>query len=751
MDHQWRQMRPSLGNVCPVCSVSHVPFCAPNPLPPYLPFPSYHQTPTYPPHTDYPPPELYHAAVPSSYAADPNDRWRINNSFDHREGFGQATHDYNNNNSNGYISETDRRYKRPRVDEVGSGVFGHENNQNLRNVSMDDERRLKLIRDHGSASSVNLSNLPYNSDSNAGCDRNLDNSSFEYRQNGQLEGGSAYNPFQANGPNMQARESQSLPYQVPEFGHAEVNFPQNQFNWKDHRPPQPYGMPNYRPNYQSPLNETGSYLTRSQNRAGQPPPLPPPLPTSPPPPIPVEPPVHRFLGFKSYSSPPKTSLFPVPIGSSLTNPYLQNQSLPHSSSAFYSEEWQKSSLPKHLSPDKPTVIDASKLFKQPSRSVRPEHMVIILRGLPGSGKSYLAKMMRDLEIENGGNAPRIHSMDDYFMTEIEKVDEIDSSKSRSLVRGKKPAVKKVMEYCYEPEMEEAYRDSMLKAFKKTLEEGGFALVIVDDRNLRVADFAQFWAIAKRSGYEVYISEAAYKDPAGCAARNVHGFTLDEIKNMAQQWEEAPNLYMQLDIKSLFHGDDLKESGIQEVDMDMEDGSFDDNTSGMQERKTKSVAPPLKDNPPTVCRKDGKRWDVEEDHPAGAKELTKSKWSNDLDENDKEPGGLQRNLNALSGLVQAYGKQGKSVRWSDQVGNTGFSIHAAKKANYMLSLVIGPGSGYNLKSNPLPDDESTISTQSNGESFRPGVFQERLRAEHESFKAVFDKRRRRIGGLNLDEE
>lgn len=41
--------------------------------------------------------------------------------------------------------------------------------------------------------------------------------------------------------------------------------------------------------------------------------------------------------------------------------------------------------------------------------------------LPGSGKSYLAKILRDLEVENGGDAPRIHSMDDYFMTEVEKV------------------------------------------------------------------------------------------------------------------------------------------------------------------------------------------------------------------------------------------------------------------------------------------------------------------------------------------
>lgn len=30
-------------------------------------------------------------------------------------------------------------------------------------------------------------------------------------------------------------------------------------------------------------------------------------------------------------------------------------------------------------------------------------------------------MLRDIEVENGGSAPRIYSMDDYFMIEVEKV------------------------------------------------------------------------------------------------------------------------------------------------------------------------------------------------------------------------------------------------------------------------------------------------------------------------------------------
>lgn len=154
--------------------------------------------------------------------------------------------------------------------------------------------------------------------------------------------------------------------------------------------------------------------------------------------------------------------------------------------------------PKHsLNDAKINIINACDLFKLPLRASRPDHIVIILRGLPGSGKSYLAKALRDLEVENGGNAPRIHSMDDYFMIEVEKkVEDNEGSKSSSASKGRKQLTKKVIEYCYEPEMEETYRSSMLNAFKKTLDEGNFTFVIVDDRNLRVADFAQFWASAK---------------------------------------------------------------------------------------------------------------------------------------------------------------------------------------------------------------------------------------------------------------
>lgn len=41
-----------------------------------------------------------------------------------------------------------------------------------------------------------------------------------------------------------------------------------------------------------------------------------------------------------------------------------------------------------------------------------------MRGPPGSGKSYIAKLIKDKETEMGGSA-RIISVDDYFTTETD--------------------------------------------------------------------------------------------------------------------------------------------------------------------------------------------------------------------------------------------------------------------------------------------------------------------------------------------
>ena len=62
------------------------------------------------------------------------------------------------------------------------------------------------------------------------------------------------------------------------------------------------------------------------------------------------------------------------------------------------------------------VVAAETLFLPPGRQSRPKRIAIVLRGLPGSGKSAAARRLRELELAHGGEAPRVLSLDDYFVT-----------------------------------------------------------------------------------------------------------------------------------------------------------------------------------------------------------------------------------------------------------------------------------------------------------------------------------------------
>lgn len=59
-------------------------------------------------------------------------------------------------------------------------------------------------------------------------------------------------------------------------------------------------------------------------------------------------------------------------------------------------------------------------MKQEKYYFSADHSIIskYVSGPPGSGKSYLAKLIRDKEAEHGGTV-RIMSIDDYFMQEGE--------------------------------------------------------------------------------------------------------------------------------------------------------------------------------------------------------------------------------------------------------------------------------------------------------------------------------------------
>jgi hypothetical protein len=65
-------------------------------------------------------------------------------------------------------------------------------------------------------------------------------------------------------------------------------------------------------------------------------------------------------------------------------------------------------------------IDAASLFLYPGRASRPRSFVVIVRGIPGSGKSWLAQRLRRAEVEAGAQPARILSIDPYFLSEVEE-------------------------------------------------------------------------------------------------------------------------------------------------------------------------------------------------------------------------------------------------------------------------------------------------------------------------------------------
>ncbi|KAM3860949.1 uncharacterized protein ylpm1 [Diretmus argenteus] len=232
-----------------------------------------------------------------------------------------------------------------------------------------------------------------------------------------------------------------------------------------------------------------------------------------------------------------------------SSPYMDRRSYP--------EERGPATAPPPQPPPrvekKPEIKNIDDLLKPPGRLSRPERIVIIMRGLPGSGKSHVAKLIRDKEVECGGAPPRVLVLDDYFMTEVEKVEKDPDTGKR--------VKNKVLEYEYEPEMEDTYRSSMLKTFKKTLDDGFFPFIIIDTINDRVKHFDQFWSAAKTKGFEVYVAEIT-ADNQTCSKRNVHGRPLKDIMKISSNWEPSPRHMVRLDVRSL-----LQDAAIEEVEME----------------------------------------------------------------------------------------------------------------------------------------------------------------------------------------
>jgi len=169
-------------------------------------------------------------------------------------------------------------------------------------------------------------------------------------------------------------------------------------------------------------------------------------------------------------------------------------------------------------------IGCSKKFKIARRSdlamslFKSEDMisdgVIILSGIPGSGKSSYVKRYIDAGLVTRSS---VCSADDYFMKSGKYV--FNPSK---LGVAHAECLRKFIEAC------QSYENNMLGGYYIT---GGGIAAIVDNTNTSVLEIGPYYSVAK--AYDLDVTLVTLKcDPSVCAARNTHGVPLVGCERMA---------------------------------------------------------------------------------------------------------------------------------------------------------------------------------------------------------------------------
>ncbi len=127
--------------------------------------------------------------------------------------------------------------------------------------------------------------------------------------------------------------------------------------------------------------------------------------------------------------------------------------------------------------------------------------VIIMRGIPGSGKSTEARSF-------GGH---VVSTDDYFM-----IDGVYRFDFRKLGEAHVSCMRRFIEHL----------------------NAGHETVVVDNTNICIFEVNPYRLVALAMGYQVAVVHVVC-DPEICAKRNTHGVNLKSIQRMKKDYEPMP--------------------------------------------------------------------------------------------------------------------------------------------------------------------------------------------------------------------
>lgn len=88
-----------------------------------------------------------------------------------------------------------------------------------------------------------------------------------------------------------------------------------------------------------------------------------------------------------------------------------------------------------------------------------------------------------------------------------------------------------MKYEYDKKMDESYQRSLIKSFKKTIDDYLFKFVIVDMINKNLSQIDEMINYAKIKGFQAYIIDLNIYDAKFCFERNIHKRSFDDIKKV----------------------------------------------------------------------------------------------------------------------------------------------------------------------------------------------------------------------------
>mmetsp|Transcript_12638 Transcript_12638/g.11186 ORF Transcript_12638/g.11186 Transcript_12638/m.11186 type:complete len:142 (+) Transcript_12638:32-457(+) len=128
----------------------------------------------------------------------------------------------------------------------------------------------------------------------------------------------------------------------------------------------------------------------------------------------------------------------------------------------------------------------------------------IMRGIPGSGKSTVAKKI-------AGEEGVIHSTDNYFVNE----------------EG---------EYVFDGSKIKRNHEKNYSAFVQSIEDGQ-ETVIVDNTNTQEFEYKKYATYATEAGYVVSYVTIPFISAEEAAERNTHGVPAEAIERMMKRWKK----------------------------------------------------------------------------------------------------------------------------------------------------------------------------------------------------------------------